>query len=52
MCKLAIWFWGGGYLLILGVMQKYMYLMNWEFLGAYLLLELGIYVGTYQALNQ
>jgi hypothetical protein len=26
-------------------MQKYMYLMNWEFLGAYLFLELGILCG-------
>lgn len=42
---------GGGevYLLIWGIMQKYMYLMNWEFLGAYLFLELGICMDIYQA---
>ena len=40
---------GGVYLLIWGVMQKYVHLMDLEFLGAYLFLELGICVGNYQA---
>jgi hypothetical protein len=29
--------------------QKYIHLMNWEFLGTYLFLELGNCVGNYQA---